>query len=47
MMIMKRKKARYENLSVVKKAIFTTKKQKIAPPSVINCKTHRQVEQSL
>jgi len=41
MMIMKRKKARYENLRVVKEAIFITKKQKIAPLSVINCKTHR------
>jgi hypothetical protein len=41
MFIMKRKKARYENLVVVKEAIFITKKQKIAPPSAINCKTHR------
>jgi len=47
MMIMKKKKARYENLSVVKEAIFTTKKKKIAPPSVINCQTHRYVKQSL
>jgi len=42
MMIMKRKTARYETLSVVKESIgiFITKKQKITPPSVINCQTH-------
>ena len=41
MMSSERKKAKYENLSVVKEAVFIAKQQKISRPSVVDCQTNR------